>query len=256
MEQAHEEHHIREQYECAKEDCDTDQSPKALYEELASVGLNYGPAFQLISKVRKSLGCSSCQVGLYTPDRSPHGESPNIIHPATLDCIIQTVSPAFVGNRRRMQAAMVPTLLDEISISAQTPTYAGSYFGGFSTAKYVGAREMVADFAMLDHKTLKLVVVANGLHCAAVSGAAKPIADANEDEGRSICSSLMWTPVMDLLSQAKQSQVIHATSSLHMLGKVSLKIGWPLLAYAQTKLSVLELGTASQEAVSVILPLL
>lgn len=229
LEQSREEHHIKEQYERAQEECDTDQSPKALYEELASVGLNYGPAFQQISKVRKSLDCSSCQVGLYTPDRSPHGESPHIIHPATLDCMIQTIFPALVGNRGRMQAAMVPTLLEEISISTQTPTYAGSYFGGFSTAKYVGAREMVADFAMLDHKTLKPAVIAKGLHCAAVSEAAKPTDEANEDEGRSICSRLMWTPAMDLLSQAKQSQVIHSTSSLHKLRKVRLEIVWPLL---------------------------
>jgi acyl transferase domain-containing protein len=222
LEQSQEEDRILKQYERAHGECGINQNPKALYEELASVGLNYGQAFQQISKVTKSEGCSSCQVELYTPDRIPDGDLRPVIHPATLDCMIQTIFPALVGHRARMQAAMVPTLLEHMSISAQTPTSTGTCFRGFSTAKYGGAREMVADFAMLDHETSKPAVITTGLRCTAISELPKSTVEASEVGGRSICSRIVWTPAMDILSPAEQLQVIQSATSLHKLRNVRL----------------------------------
>jgi acyl transferase domain-containing protein len=213
LEQEREEALVSDKHKRITETCHITQSPKALYEELASVGLTYGEAFQQISKITKTDGFSSCQVQLYVPDRI---SAPYVIHPATLDCMIQTIFPALVGNRTRMHAAMVPTLLENMSISSQTPNSAASSFRGFASAKYNGAREMVGDFSMVDHDTNKPVVIATGLHCTAISEAAKPMPQQDEDERRNICSQLTWIPATDVLSG---EQLPNGTKTLNGISK-------------------------------------
>lgn len=212
-EQSREEDRIVKEYKEYEAKCDTAQTTRDLYEELASVGLNYGTAFQQISTVRKSKGLSSSQVKIYQPDDSL-AHWPHVIHPATLDCMIQTVFPALVGRTGHLQAAMVPVLLEELSISAKTPV---GCFNGFSKAKYVGARDMVAEFAMLDG-TSKPIVVTKGLHCAAINATLSTSIEAEAQ--RRICSQSMWIPAMDLLSPVEQFKVIQSAPS--KLAKVRL----------------------------------
>ncbi|XPT03005.1 Highly reducing polyketide synthase [Ascochyta lentis] len=194
LEQEREDALVLDKHRRTAEVCHTTQSPKALYQELASVGLTYGEAFQQISEISKTDGLSSCRILSYVPDRF---STPNVIHPATLDCMIQTVFPALPGNHTPMHAAMVPTLLEEMSVSSRTPSAAESFFRGSASARYSGAREMLAEFAMVDQDN-RLSVTARGLHCTAISEATNPRPGQDENDRRNICSQLMWVPATDV----------------------------------------------------------
>lgn len=196
LEQEHEEALVLDKHKRTAEECHIVQSPEVLYEELASVGLTYGETFQQISKITKTGGLSSCHVQLYVPNRL---SVPHVIHPATLDCMIQTIYPALVGNGTCMHMAMIPTLLENMSISTHIPNSGANFFRGCSSAKYSGAKEMVADFSMVDHETKKLVVTATGLHCTAISEAVNPLPEQGENKKQNICSQLTWIQATDVL---------------------------------------------------------
>lgn len=198
---------VREQFEESTRACHKKQNSSTLYEELASAGLTYGPAFQQILRIAKSNGHSRCDVGVYTPDQSCR-ERPYVIHPATLDSMIQTIFPALVGENGRMQSAMVPKLFEEITISAQTSSEPNTYFNGYATSKYHGFREMTANFVMLDQATLKAVVTVKGLRCITVSGIPMRQDEQSDVDARNICSRLIYTPAMDLLSPDQQLQIV------------------------------------------------
>jgi hypothetical protein len=83
---------------------------------------------------------------------------------------------------------------------------------------------MVSELAMLDHVTFKPAVTAKGLHCAAVSGAAKAPLGPSVSDDRHICSRLLWTPAMDILSSTEQQRVVRKGSVLETEGQADSEI--------------------------------
>ena len=202
---------VLDKHKRTAEECYITQSPKALYEQLASIGLTYGEAFQQISKITKTAGLSSCQVQPYVPLLI---SAPHVVHPATLDSMIQTIFPALAGSRTGMQVAMLPTLLESLSISPRTLNSAKSFFRGVASAKYSGARDMVADFSMVDYETKRLAVTATGLHCKAISDTAGSTPEQVLNGRRNICFQLTWVPARDVLSVVKSTDGTKALNGI------------------------------------------
>jgi NADPH:quinone reductase-like Zn-dependent oxidoreductase/SAM-dependent methyltransferase len=94
------------------------------YERLSSIGLEYGPYFSNISSAQ--FANNMCTAKVSVPDTAavmPMGfEYPCIIHPCTLDSIIQTV---FAGMDVISNPA-VPVHIDQISVSRSITSTAGS----------------------------------------------------------------------------------------------------------------------------------
>ncbi|KAF7182343.1 hypothetical protein CNMCM7691_001823 [Aspergillus felis] len=108
----------------AKDTCTDEVDPAALYDRLTAIGLEYGPSFRNLTRVRHD-GRGSEALGTITvPDMCSHmpmqHHSAFIVHPAFLDACLHAVLPL----RLDVQGAVVPTFISSVHISAgisQTP---------------------------------------------------------------------------------------------------------------------------------------
>ena len=200
------------QYSKTESLCPTQENAKDFYTELASVGLNYGPTFQNISKIRRGRGNSCCDVDISEhafPAVSGTVKRPHVIHPTTLDAMFHAVFAAYKDQKGRLKEAMVPTSIDEMVISAAAPFEAGSRFKGFSKASKHGFRELMADLVMLDESSNWPAVTLKGFRLAAISGSSGA---SDEDMGptsRKLFSKMVWKPALELLTLDQKEAVLN-----------------------------------------------
>ncbi|RFU79325.1 polyketide synthase [Trichoderma arundinaceum] len=110
----------------AREVCTNVISHKELYSQMAATGNQYGPAFAINNEVRIS-GYQSLNQ-LVVPDiiaKMPGKYmQPHIIHPTTLDGIIQSCLPVF--QQYSVKGSVMPILISDVFISADITSQPGS----------------------------------------------------------------------------------------------------------------------------------
>ena len=196
-----EDEHMRNVFISSKERCKDDRDPKAFYHLLDTLGLNYGPSFQNISRLRTTHGWSCCELTVSKaglPESSRPSERPHIIHPSTLDAMLHAIFAAFTHTEGQMREAMVPQAIDEIAISAQVPYEVDSKFKGYGTAAKYGFREMTGDVVMLDVHSDRPCVSLKQMRCIAVTGTGEKQASKLESIPGRLYSKESWEPAEDL----------------------------------------------------------
>ena len=200
------------QYRKIESLCPTQENTKDFYTELASVGLNYGPTFQNISKIHRGRGKSRCDVNVSEhafPAVSGNAVRPHIMHPTTLDAMFHAVFAAYKDQKGRLKEAMVPTSIDEMVISADAPFEVGSRFKGFSNASKHGFRELMADLVMLDQSSSRPAVTLKGFCLAAISGSAGASDEEIEPTTKKLFSKMVWKPALELLSLDQKHRMLN-----------------------------------------------
>lgn len=83
---------------------------RTYYKNLKSIGLQYGPLFQHLTKIHKGEFQAVCALTIPDTKSAMPGkfEYPYVIHPATLDCIVQMGIPAATPLAAELSAARVP----------------------------------------------------------------------------------------------------------------------------------------------------
>ncbi|KAL3471493.1 hypothetical protein BJX99DRAFT_250425 [Aspergillus californicus] len=197
-----------ERYADIQSSCVAQEEPAKFYEDLAALGLNYGPTFSLMTEIRLGKGISCCTV-----DVARHGSTfvppksmtrPYIIHPTTLDAMFHAVFAALKGPGGVLKGAMVPKAIEEITIAADIAIEEKSRFRGFATASKHGFREIMSD-----------AVSITGFCCADVAGAVD-VADAGEDS-INLCTKNTWLPAVELLSLLQLKDVVESLASQSLI---------------------------------------
>lgn len=169
--------------------CHTPLNPRQFYETLAVIGMAYGPQFRNLIEIER--GDASAHVVIQIPDtkaRMPfHFEFDHIIHPATLDTMLQTVIP--LGDDR---SAMLPCSAGRVFVSATLPKGIGSLFRGFTTAQKTASRGAVADITMFDNELCAPTVIFEDLLFKAVSRRTTPGSGGFLPSHRNLCSEIIW----------------------------------------------------------------
>lgn len=194
--------------------CDDLVIPRQLYETLDVIGLNYGPLFRNIVSLYK--GNKGCSYAVRVPDtRSTmpaQFEYPHIIHPATLDSIIQTALCL-------SDDSMVPSYIGSIYISLQPGLLsgAGKELVGYAQAESQGIRKanvtfVASDKSWLDSQSVPtqgpLVVIKN-MSFTALSTGHDNAQDARGGflpNHHNLCSQLIWESAPDHLAAVKLPQ--------------------------------------------------
>ena len=182
--------------------CQTPEDPKDFYRDLTSLGLHYGPTFQNITRIRRRNGQSCCAVTISDLDSSEMCEKmerPHVIHPSNLDAMFHAVFAAFKHQEGQLKDAMVPTLIEEITISASIAFINGAQFRGYSNASKHGFRGLKADLVMLDEGLIRPVVTVKGFRCVAISTGDTEDAGLQSNAGR-LYNELVWKPAIELCS--------------------------------------------------------
>lgn len=123
--------------------------PSQLYAALEDKGLGYGPMFRNIKSVKLTSGDTeesrACVSTIRVPDtkaKMPKGfEYPHLIHPTTLDSMLQTLFAV-------KPTSMIPTGIDKIWISAELVGKPGVDFEGYSTGAAEGTSGALGTVAM------------------------------------------------------------------------------------------------------------
>ncbi|KAH6683357.1 fatty acid synthase S-acetyltransferase [Halenospora varia] len=113
---------IRENFETGATRCKMTMPTSKMYEIFSRLGLEYGPSFRSVSKVRfNDDGEAVGKVDLRAwASHLPVGKiQPHAIHPAALDGILQTGFPAVTRGGKDLIPTMVPTKVRSLWISAK-----------------------------------------------------------------------------------------------------------------------------------------
>lgn len=148
-----------------KQQASSKLSSEAFYAHAQSRGYQYGPIFQGVQE------CAFDERGAWTGSVAitdtksvmPHQyEFDHLLHPTTLDCIIQLpLGP--MSQAQDKEAAFVPTGIDEMFISSRLPRGAGSTLTGFGQCLIPNSREAQANIVMSDEDLSEPKIVMSGL---------------------------------------------------------------------------------------------
>ena len=213
-----EEKKAKDLYEKSARLCQTREEPNDFYKTLASLGLNYGPSFRNLSRIRSRNGESCCNIVVSEAgiERSIQGNGrPHIIHPSTLDAIFHTIFAAFKTQNGQFKDTMVPKSIGEIMISASIPFEHGTQFKGFSSASKYGFRDLMGNITMLDKDLNKPVVVVKKFNCTAISRVDETEEARQESNAGRLYSKQIWKPTLELCSTFEKKFLINAVSPIH-----------------------------------------
>ncbi|UKZ55353.1 Type I Iterative PKS [Trichoderma virens] len=169
------------------ENCKESIIPRQLYEHLDSIGMNYGPLFQNIAEVRKCDG--HCVSRIKIPDTKSKMpckfEYPHLLHPATLDSMIQTLLAI-------QPSPMVPVFIKSLFVAENLGgAESGADFTGYSSVSTTGIRNAEATIVMRQTALDQAYVVIEGLSFTALPHPS-PEEGGFLPSNRNLCSQILW----------------------------------------------------------------
>ncbi|KAF7595519.1 hypothetical protein BBP40_005855 [Aspergillus hancockii] len=199
---------MRKAYFQTVEECSEAQNPRQFYDHLSNIGLQYGEIFQNLLDVKDGQYKSACVIRIPdTRSQMPMGfEYDHVIHPTTLDNMIQMALPASTSLGEKMTMPKVPVSIDKLYISADVPSSPGTLLQGFAIAEVKGFDEAEADVAvstanwnkpLVTFEKIKSKAVTNMLHGAA----------ADAEALRKLTSYLHWQEDISMLSQEETKAI-------------------------------------------------
>ncbi|KAF2729917.1 ketoacyl-synt-domain-containing protein [Polyplosphaeria fusca] len=185
-------------------------SPSDVYASMHRVGIQHGPVFQNIKSVRARAQASLSTIEIVdTAAVMPYQfEHSHIIHPTTLDNIIQTVYGALPAAGANMTSAQVPRSLKRLEISSQISSLPGSTFTTFSSVRDNDKQGFWAGITVVDEKQ-NVVVTMEDFAFQSIGSALS---------GGELCAndkflSSKWVPDWDLASTAQLKQQLASEPS-------------------------------------------
>lgn len=198
----------QETFARAVEVCSTRVDPKQLYEYFSTVGLDLGPNFQRLSDVHFSNDEAVCLMN--TPNMA--NKMPknfmhhHVIHPTTLDAILQLMVAALTKGGREMMQVMIPTSIRDLWISSKFETHP-EVMHLYAKSKYIGFRQSGARVMALEKDSKEPWAIVEDFQATAVSGRNSTADDRNV---RRLCFNIDWKPDPSLLDQTQATKVIKA----------------------------------------------
>ncbi|KAL6789095.1 fatty acid synthase S-acetyltransferase [Trichoderma sp. SZMC 28012] len=220
---------LRELVKGAETRCQKELGRKQMYDHYESIGLQYGPTFRAIHNIRYT---DNEAIGnIKNPDLKaimPNGyyHQP-VIHPITLDNLLQLLLPAMGRGIASLDEPIIPTLIGKLWVSASISVEADYSFAGYGNAKWMSAREargwgVIMDEARQSPWVILRDSVSKVVHSADFSTA--PQATQNRQVGS---FNIAWQPDVDfvdtkhlirLSGDAKQKDWTTETHDLELLG--------------------------------------
>ena len=198
----------QETFSRAVELCKTAIDPKQLYEYFSTVGLDLGPNFQRLSHVHFS---NDEAVGIMNTPNMAHNMPKkymhhHVIHPTTLDAILQIMIAALTKGGRELMQVMIPTSIRDLWISSKFETHP-EVMHLYAKSKYIGFRQSGARVLALDKDSKEPWAIIEDFQATAVSGRNSTADDRNV---RRLCFNIDWKPDPSLLDQTQANMVIKA----------------------------------------------
>ena len=208
----------RQRFQQIESECHRHVEAETHYENLALIGLGFSGPFKSIVNVNRGDFQSRCDVQI--PDTKammPHNfEFPHVIHPSTLDCIIQIGLAGATPSNEELTVALIPTFVGRLFVSAKTPTEPGSILRGTAAINNEGFENAHASFIVFDDKHQEPVVTFDNIQSTALRHGELGFAQAASM--RKLAAYFHWQEDLDKLDSESLKAV--CSSSLRKLGSV------------------------------------
>ncbi|KAF9631026.1 beta-ketoacyl synthase domain-containing protein [Lasiodiplodia theobromae] len=192
---------IVELYNKAVVDCGRPE--QAFYETLEAAGCEYGPSFRNLSSLY--LGDRAGRAVARVPNTKslmPYGfEYPAVIHPATLDTVLQMIFPALTESGAVLNTSTAPPVaLERLYLSADVAFKPGTEFDVFSKGEQpsLGTQQMSV-YALQSFSPAPAVIIEGLRVSGAVEAASGP---------PTLCFNTAWRQDVDVLSQEQVADAI------------------------------------------------
>ncbi|KAL8303319.1 hypothetical protein RB600_006977 [Gaeumannomyces tritici] len=201
--------------------CSVPLDSGSLYGMIEMIGIVFGPSFRTMRDVRQSSRSSikrsardpasntpssdavaSIRVMEQRPGARPNGHQ--VIHPATLDGILQTVFPSLAaGDKQTAMRTLVPSFLENMWIASDICQDDPASLKAHTTARKRGLREAECTVTVTTHGGDSLLAELSGFRLTALSngagGGATSAMKGRDGNWRRLCYNLAWAPDVDLL---------------------------------------------------------
>jgi acyl transferase domain-containing protein/ubiquinone/menaquinone biosynthesis C-methylase UbiE len=178
--------------------------PRELYANMRSVGIHHGPVFQNLKTIRAHI--DQCVSILQTPDTAAimpfHYQHDHIIHPATLDTVLQSAYPALPESRSKVTEALIPRTIKSLWISHDINKSPGHLFRSYTAVTYKDARRVetrivVCDDAIGEDSEQPPVIKLSGFEMQSMGNSISSTSDKQHEQGK--FSAAKWVPDLDLM---------------------------------------------------------
>lgn len=207
--------------------CPVVQSARGFYESVETIGLRYGPTFQNLVTIRSGDHKGLCVIRVPgTKSKMPHEfEYPHLIHPATLDSVLQMALPALTGIGESLKIARMPTAFKNIYISSYISNSPGSELHGYSFSHSLGYRESDADIVVYDSNWQNPQVIIKQLQTTALTALTEGLmSNESASDTRKLCSQIVWKEDVDLLKRDQAITLFRkAASTVQPFGAIEIE---------------------------------
>jgi acyl transferase domain-containing protein/NADPH:quinone reductase-like Zn-dependent oxidoreductase len=152
----------RERHQRALLESKTPETSKSFYDHQFGIGLQLGDTFRNLIEINKGNNQSACAIQI--PDMASTMPKnfihDHVIHPCTLDAIVQTLLPTVEGTVEKMKVAAIPTYIERLFVSSDLSSKPGDVLQTYSVAGYTGLKEAEASvYASTENWEKPLVVL-------------------------------------------------------------------------------------------------
>jgi acyl transferase domain-containing protein/NADPH:quinone reductase-like Zn-dependent oxidoreductase/ubiquinone/menaquinone biosynthesis C-methylase UbiE len=174
-----------------------------IYKHLDAAGLTYGPEFQGIidASVRDGRAFGSVRVTDTRSGMPKQYEHERIVHPATLDALLQMCIVALSqGDLNSLQHPYVPTFIQEVIVSRDIASEAGQQFEVTAEGRLHGFREAFASVSAVQEHSSKPAVQMKNIKCMAIAASGSGDTDTLTRVPKH-CFTVVWEPDVELISR-------------------------------------------------------
>ncbi|KAK3687943.1 putative polyketide synthase [Podospora appendiculata] len=237
--------------------CSTTLEIGEFYARLAEWGFDYGPAFRDMTAVASD-GHGGAAIEVKTFE-SPAGTAPyaeHIVHPATLDCIFQSIIVSMTNAGTARLVTGIPTHFDHIWLSATGLSHPHvQSVKAYGKAKRLGLRQTETSIGVVDVTGSRALLKIDGFVATDISGSADDMNNTDEQTESSnstpLCHTIEWRPDLNTLSNDAQWSSIPGLESFELI--------LDAIAHKTPSARILQVGagasvTATDELMKVLAP--
>jgi acyl transferase domain-containing protein len=178
------------------------------YENMATVGLQFGPLFRNGSDARGTGNQGGAVIGRVTvPDIAAsmpkHHASPHLIHPATFDSMIHFALAAIIDlfGATSLENPAVPTFIKDVWLSAELSPLPGHKYRVHGRTERVAFEKYDNDVLVWDEATGDARISVTGIRATPLDSADQRAAAAS----RELCHEVKWPLYLETISQSDLS---------------------------------------------------
>lgn len=243
----------REKYFHAIERCKEHVDADWLYARMADCGYNYGPTFRAIKALAHNgddatvAEVETYQWANYYDGTNP--DQPHVIHPTTLDCILQGVLTVHMKGGTEKISTAIPTHVDRLWISGSGLSYADAEkVNVYTTGRRTGMRETESSLIALDATGTHVLIDAECFKSTDVASDDTEEDDAQQNITPNLCHTVDWKPDFELLSAAEiQAFCDHSVPAAQEPEEFFTAVDFLLTSYIRRSLQSIESRLRSEQ---------